>query len=187
MIELNQAAQCLFCPQRRKIALLLKLVMAGSAAIIVGIILFRPGSGPPAASPNARPQRIAVLQNGANAMHSAEQRPQRTAAQEAIAKKSAEVLKQARDRFQEVQSKIRPLLSEASPALARAQKLLDERRKEILKTKLLVLGEEVLSAPGEAEPEKKALLAALDKELGVLAEQKGLLAELSDPKESPAR
>jgi hypothetical protein len=44
MIELSQAAQCLFCPQRRKIALLLKLVMAGSAAIITAIILFQPGA-----------------------------------------------------------------------------------------------------------------------------------------------
>ncbi len=44
MIEFSQPAQCLFCPQRRKIALLLKLVMAGSAAIITAIILFQPGS-----------------------------------------------------------------------------------------------------------------------------------------------
>ena len=40
MIEFSQPAQCLFCPQRRKIALLLKLVMAASAAIIMALILF---------------------------------------------------------------------------------------------------------------------------------------------------
>ena len=54
MIEFSQPAQCLFCPQRRKIALLLKLVMAGSAAIITAIILFQPGSKQ-AATPRTTP------------------------------------------------------------------------------------------------------------------------------------
>jgi hypothetical protein len=39
MIELSQPAQCLFCPQRRRIVLIMKIALAFSAALIVGVLL----------------------------------------------------------------------------------------------------------------------------------------------------
>ena len=178
MIELSQAAQCLFCPQRRKIALLLKLVMAGSAAIITAIILFQPGTK------SVPTQRITPSLQGAKANNPsiqvmAEGRPvERTGASEVVSKRSAEIRAEAQERFQEVQAQIRPLLSEKVPPVARAQKLLDERRGEVLKTKVLTLGEGLFSGSGAAEAERKLVLEALDRELSVLSEQKKLLSEL---------
>ena len=64
--------------------------------------------------------------------------------------------------------------------MATAQRLLDERRREVLKAKVLTLGEGLFSGSGAAEAERKLVIEALDKELSVLAEQKNLLAELKD-------
>ena len=76
----------------------------------------------------------------------AEGRPvERTGASEVVSKRSAEIRAQAQERFQEVQAQIRPLLSEEVPPLAKAQKLLDERRREVLKAKVLTLGEGLFS------------------------------------------
>ena len=178
MIEFSQPAQCLFCPQRRKIALLLKLVMAGSAALITAIILFQPGTRQ-VATP-----RITPSQGVRTSSPSAQVMPEgRTAessgASEAVSKRSAEIRVQAKERFEEVQAQIRPLLSEEVPLLAKAQKLLDERRNELLKVKVLTLGEGLFSGSEAAEAERKLVLEALDRELSVLAEQRKLLAELS--------
>jgi hypothetical protein len=85
---------------------------------------------------------------------------------------------QAQERLEEVQAQIRPLLSEEVPPLAKAQKLLDARRNEVLKAKVLTLGEGLFSGSEAAETERKLVLEALDRELSVLAEQKKLLAEL---------
>src|SRR5258707_10011793 len=62
-------------------------------------------------------------------------------ASEAVSRKATEILAQARERFQEVQAEMRPLLSEAIPPTSKAQKLLVKRRRELLKTKVLALGE----------------------------------------------
>lgn len=179
MIELSQPAQCLFCPQRRKIALLLKLVLAGSAAIITAIILFQPRdkrTATPGSTPSV--QGVAPASNGGVQVF-AEGRPvARAGPSDAVSKRSAEIRAQAQERFQEVQAQIRPLLSEGIPQLATARKLLDDRRKEVLKTKVLTLGEGLFSGSGAAEAERKSVLEALDKELSVLAEQKTLLNEL---------
>lgn len=70
------------------------------------------------------------------------------------------------------------LLREEMPLVAKAQKFLDERRREVLKAKVLTLGEGLFSESGAAEAERKLVLEALDKELDVLAEQKKLLSEL---------
>ena len=45
MIEFNQPIQCLLCPQRRRIAMMFKILLAVSTAIIVGLLLFPPRSG----------------------------------------------------------------------------------------------------------------------------------------------
>jgi hypothetical protein len=178
MIELSQPAQCLFCPQRRKIALLLKLVMAGSAAIITAMILFQPGTKR-AATPRAIPSTRSVESGDRSVQVIPVGRiPERTGASDAVLKRGAEIRAQAQERFEEVQSQVRPLLSEKVPPLATAQKLLEERRREVLKAKVLILGEGLFSGPGAAEAERKAVIEALDKELSVLAEQKNLLAEL---------
>jgi hypothetical protein len=179
MIEFSQPAQCLFCPQRRKIALLLKLVMAGSAAIITAIILFQPGArqvATPRTTPS--PQSARASSPGAQ-LTTQEQTAERTGASEAVSKRSAEIRAQAQERLEEVQAQIRPLLGEEVPQLAKAQKLLDARRKEVLKAKVLTLGEGLFSGSEAAEAERKLVLEALDRELTVLAEQKKLLAELS--------
>ncbi len=178
MIEFSQPAQCLFCPQRRKIALLLKLVMAGSAAVITAIILFQPGLRQ-AATPRTTPSPQSVRTSSPGVLIMAEGRTsERTGASEAVSKRSAEIRAQAQERFEEVQAQIRPLLSEEVPPLAKAQKLLDERRNELLKVKVLTLGEGLFSGSVAAEAERKVVVEALDRELSVLAEQKKLLAEL---------
>jgi len=174
MIEFSQPAQCLFCPQRRKIALLLKLVMAASAAIITAIILFQPGPRQ-AATPRTTPSSQSVGASNPSVQVMAEER---IGASDATSKRGAEIRAEAQERFKEVQAKIRPLLSEEVPLVTKAQKLLDERRSEVLKAKVLTLGEGLFSGSGAAEAERKLVLEALDKELSVLAEQTKLLGEV---------
>ena len=178
MIEFSQPAQCLFCPQRRKIALLLKLVMAASAAIITAMILFQPGAKR-AATPRGTSSSQSVGAGDRSVPVMAEGRTaERAVASDAVSKRSAEIRAQAQERFEEVQSQIRPLLSERVPPLATAQKLLDERRREVLKSKVLTLGEGLFSGSVAAEAERKVVVEALDRELSVLAEQRKLLGEL---------
>jgi hypothetical protein len=178
MIEFSQPAQCLFCPQRRKIALLLKLVMAGSAAIITAIILFQPGTKQ-VATPRTPPSSQSVRASSPSVQVMTEGRTAESpGASEAVSKRSAEIRAQAQERLEEVQAQIRPLLSEEVPPLAKAQKLLDARRKEVLKAKVLTLGEGLFSGSEAAEAERKLVLEALDRELTVLAEQRKLLGEL---------
>jgi len=178
MIEFSQPAQCLFCPQRRKIALLLKLVMAASAAIITAIILFQPGTKR-AATPRGTTSSQGIGAGDRSVQVMPEGRAvERTGASDAVSKRSAEIRAEAHERFDEVQSQIRPLLSERVPPWATAQKLLDERRSEVLKAKVLTLGEGLFSGSGAAEAERKRVLEALDRELSVLAEQRKLLGEL---------
>ena len=114
MIEFSQPAQCLFCPQRRKIALLLKLVMAGSAAMITAIILFQPGpSGLPRREPSVA-QSVGTSTRSVQVM--AEGRTaERTGASDAVSKRSAEIRAKAQERFEEVQAQIRPLLTKKFP------------------------------------------------------------------------
>jgi len=179
MIEFSQPVQCLFCPQRRKIALLLKLVMAASAAIITAIILFQPGTRQ-VGTPRITPSSQSVRTSSPSAQGMTEGRTaESSGASEAVSKRSAEIRAEAKERFEEVQAQIRPLLSEEVPLLAKAQKLLEARRKEVLKAKALTLGEGLFSGSEAAEAERKLVLEALDRELTVLAEQRKLLAELS--------
>ncbi|MCI0418589.1 MAG: hypothetical protein L0312_05095 [Acidobacteria bacterium] len=180
MIELSQPAQCLFCPQRRKIALLLKLVMAASTAIIMALILFQPGTRRVVAptDTSSGPDTVPASNVGSQILAKGRPGRERNAAREAVSERGAEIRAQAHQRFQVVQAQLRPLLSEDTLQLARAQKLLEERRREILKTKLLTLGEDLFAGSGQAEGERKQVLDALEKELNVLAEQRKLLSEL---------
>jgi hypothetical protein len=178
MIEFSQPAQCLFCPQRRKIALLMKLVLAGSAAIITAIILFQPGNTRGPALRTAPAFQGSPANSPGVQLRTEGQPIERSVAGDAVLKRGAEIRAEAQARFKEVQSQIRPLLKEELPSFAKAQKLLNELGREVLKTKVLTLGEELFSGSGAAEAERKMVLEALDKEMNVLVEQKALLAEL---------
>ena len=178
MIEFSQPAQCLFCPQRRRIALLMKLVLAGSAAIITAIVLFQPGSKQAVKTGGTPSLQTAAPSSDAGFQGSSEGRVGRSGVSDAVSKRGAEILAQSHERFQEIQTQVRPLLSGENPLVAKAQKLLDERRREVLKTKVLTLGEGLFSESRTTEAERKLVLEALDKELDVLTEQKKLLAEL---------
>jgi hypothetical protein len=181
MIEFSQPAQCLFCPQRRKIALMMKLVLAASAAIITGIVLFQPGSKQ-AVTPRSSPsfQKVGPS-NHLEIQSRFEGRPVgQPRVSDAVSKRGTEILAQNQERFREVQTQLHPLLSEPIPQLAKAQKLLDERRREVLKAKVLTLGEGLFSESEAAEAERKRVVEGLDKELDVLAEQKKLLSELKE-------
>lgn len=157
----------------------MKLVLAASAAIITGILLFQPRSKQ-AVTPRVTPPFQNVPSSSTPEFQgSSEGRPVgRSRVSDAVSKRSAEILAQNQERFQELQAQVRPLLSEEIPSVAKAQKLLNERRKEILKAKVLTLGEGLFSESGAAEAERKLVLEGLDKELAVLAEQKKLLSEL---------
>jgi hypothetical protein len=180
MIEFSQPAQCLFCPQRRKIALLMKLVLAGSVAVIMALLLFQPGNDRVSAPRGASVSRNAAPGTDGGVEVLAEGRPvtERLIADDAVSKRSAEIRVHARERFDAVQAQIRPLLDEKIVPLERAQKLLDQRHNEVLKTKVLVLGEGLFSGSVAAEAEGKQVLETLDKELRVLSEQRKLLADL---------
>jgi hypothetical protein len=183
MIELNQSAQCLFCPQRRKIAMLMKLILAGSAAIIMSLILFLPRVNRAQVRPN--PQRSSYNPSPSAVVGGQVSDPLidlSAAPDDAIAKKSAEVRQQAQKRFQEVQSQLRILLAGNPPTLAEAENLLEKRKKEVLLTKLLVLGEELFAGSTRAEAHRKLVLDSMEKELATLSQQGELLIRMRNPK-----
>jgi hypothetical protein len=185
MIELNQAAQCLFCPQRRRIAMLLKIVMAVSTAIIMALILFRPGADRRLRGPGVSRDEgtlkagVVVAQTPSDPPLSANTSP---SMDDPVAMRSAELREQAQARFREVQSELRQLLASSPAQLGEAEKVLERRRKEVLMTKLLVLGEASFSGSGRAEAYKKQVLDILEKEVATLAEQKALLTQLKESK-----
>src|SRR5262245_39031322 len=187
MIEFSQPAQCLFCPQRRKIALLMKLVLAGSVAVIMALLLFQPGSDRisaprgPSVSRDVAPGTdggVQVLAEGHRVIAEGHRVTERLIADDAVSKRSSEIRVHARERFDAVQAQIRPLLDEKILPLERAQKVLAQRHNEVLRTKVLVLGEGLFSGSAAAEAEGKQVLETLDKELRVLSEQKKLLTDL---------
>jgi hypothetical protein len=188
MIEFNQAAQCLFCPQRRKIALLLKLMMCASAAIIVGLFLFLPRNVS-APHPRSNEGLDSVSLAATTAMDKRGEGAgtvTNSAVQEAVSKRSAEIRADARKRFQDVQLRLRPLLSGTPMQLAEAAQLLDNQRRDLLAAKVLVLGEELFSSSSHTEAQRTSVLEELDKDLNVLAEQGRLLNEMRRA-ENPAQ
>ena len=173
MIELSQPAQCLFCPQRRRIALIMKIALAVSAALIVGVLLFvRAWQKESRASPaTVRP-----------AERAASMVPNPSAASLADAGEPGLLTAQGRERLQrlrrqgsEVQAKLNGFLKSGMPDLDRSRRLLRGRLKELLLQKVVLLGE-YAGNPGEARAaERKQVLSALDRELELLEEQLALL------------
>ena len=173
MIELSQPAQCLFCPQRRRIALIMKIALAVSAALIVGVLLFlRAWQRESRASP-------AGVRTGERAASMA---PNPSAASLADAGEPGLLTTQGRERLQllrrqgnEVQAKLNEFLKSGLPDLDRSRRLLSGRLKELLLQKVLLLGE-YAGNPGEARvAERRRILSAVDRELELLEEQLALL------------
>ena len=173
MIELNQSAQCLFCPQRRKIALLMKLILAGSVAIIMTLILFLPGvKQPQVPRASERNQSLGVLKNeGAISEQPSSESP--------VSKKSAELKAKTKQRAQEIQEELRAILSGNPAKLEEAGKRIRLRRREVILEKILLLGEEDSSEDRRSKADAKLILDALDNELKTLSEQEQLLNSLN--------
>ena len=173
MIELSQPAQCLFCPQRRRIALIMKIVLAVSAALIVGILLFlrawqRESSASPAVARTAeRAASMVPNQSGASLAD--------TGGPGLLTDQGRERLQRQRRQGNEVQAKLNGLLKNGSPNLDGSRRLLRGRLKELLMQKVLLLGE-YAGNPREARAaERKQVLSAVDRELELLEEQLALL------------
>ena len=173
MIELSQPAQCLFCPQRRRIALIMKIALAFSAALIVGVLLFlRAWQRESRASPSA----VRTSERAASMV------PNQSAASLADAGDPGLLTAQGRDRLQllrrqgsEVQTKLNGFLENGLPDLDRSRRLLRGRLKELLLQKVLLLGE-YAGNPGETRgAERRQILSAVDRELALLEEQLALL------------
>jgi hypothetical protein len=179
MIELNQSAQCLFCPQRRQIALLLKVILAGSAAVITGLILFLPRANPAQVTRSTLPNSQSL---SARASPQASLDPAvvnlSVTPEDPISMRGQELRRQAQERFLVVQVQLRSLLDNKPPELTEAAKLLDSRRKEVLMAKLLVLGDQLFIGSSRAEAHRKLVLDAMEKELDTLSEQGKLLSQL---------
>lgn len=153
--------------------MLMKLILAASAAIIMGLILFLPRTNRAQVRPNTNAS--------AQARHNGQALESIVAILPAptddISRRSAELRERERKRSEEVQSALRSLL--ASPAkMAEARELLEVRRREVLRAKLLVLGDELLSGSNQAEAHQKRVLEALGEELDTLSKQRELLSQL---------
>ena len=173
MIELSQPAQCLFCPQRRKIALIMKIVLAVCAALIVGVLLFlrawqRESSASPAAVRTG--QRAASVVPNQSAAPLAD-----TGEPGLLTARGRERLQRLRRQGNAVQAELNGLLKSRPSAPDRSMRLLRGRLKELLLQKVLLLGE-YAGNPGEARgAERQQVLSAVDRELDLLEEQLALL------------
>lgn len=174
MIELSQSAQCLFCPQRRRIALIMKIVLAVSAAVIVGVLLFLRGWQ---RESRAAPPVVRGADRGASPVTN-----QAGPARSADTRAPGLLAVQGRERLQHlgrqggaVQAKLNAFLKDRSPDLDRSRQLLRRRLKELLLQKVLLLGEYGGNAREVRAAERKQVLSALNRELGLLEEQLALL------------
>jgi hypothetical protein len=177
MIEFSQPIQCLFCPQRRKIALIMKILLALSTAIITGLLLFPPGLKPS----QSHPARLPKSNDSYNALpvvdsaHEPLQTVNSSAGQ--VSEVSKEIWIRAQKRSQEVQAQLKSMLDSEPQHLMEARKLLRARQRELLLDKTLVLGKELFAGTATVETGEKTVVQALDKELSVVSTQLDLLAK----------
>ena len=174
MIELSQPAQCLFCPQRRRIALIMKIVLAVSAALIAGVLLFLRGWQ---TESRAAPSVVRAAERGASQV-----RNQAAAAPLADTREPGSLTVQGRERLQHlrrqgsaVQAKLNGFLENRSPDLDRSRQLLRRRLKALLLQKVLLLGEYDGNPPKVRAAVRTQVMSAVDRELGLLEEQLTLL------------
>lgn len=151
----------------------MKIALAVSAALIVGVLLFlRAWQRESRASP-------AAVRTGERA---ASMVPNQSAASLADAEVPGLLTAQGRERLQhlrrqgsEVQAKLNGFLKNGLPGLDGSRRLLSGRLKELLLRKVLLLGE-YAGNPGEARvAERRQILSAVDRELALLEEQLALL------------
>lgn len=180
MIELGQPLQCLFCPQRKKIAMMFKIVLAASTAIIVGLLLFPPGSG----SEQGRPPVPLPTNQGLTSPHDPRAFDESPLANNLEGSNSKidqqseqQIRLKAEDAYQEVQAQLRSILESEPIHFAEARKLLQARRGEILLAKITLLGKESFGGKLPPAPENRLTRLLLDKELKLVSEQLDLLSK----------
>ena len=174
MIELSQSAQCLFCPQRRRIALIMKIALAVSAALIVGVLLFlrawqRESRAAPSVVRTAE-MGASPVSNGPAATPLAD-----TGKPGLLTTQGRERLQRLRRQGNAVQAELNTFLKNGSPDVGRSRRLLGGRLKELLLQKVLLLGEYAGDLREVRAAERKQVLSALDRELGLIEEQLALL------------
>ena len=151
----------------------MKIALAVSAALIVGVLLFlrawqrESRASPAAVRPAERTASMVPDQSAASLAGRGE--PGFLSAQ------GRERLQRLRRQGSEVQAKLNGFLKNGLPDLDRPRRLLRGRLKELLLQKVLLLGE-YAGNPGEARgEERKQVLSAVDRELELLEEQLALL------------
>jgi hypothetical protein len=151
----------------------MKLILAGSVAIIMALILFLPGvKQTPIPRASERNRAPSVLENqGAISEQPTSASP--------VSKKSAERRAKTKQRAQEIQEELRILLSGSPAKLEEAGKRIRLRRREVVLEKILLLGEEDSSEDRPSNAEAKLILDTLDSELKTLSEQEQLLNSLN--------
>src|SRR5262245_3470852 len=183
MIELNQPLQCLLCPQRRRIAMMFKILLAVSTAIIVGLILFS-GSGSDRIRPLPSPQ------NNRSSNQPGESRASRQSGGDALGeedektdpKLEQQIRLKADEEYQEVQSQLQAILNSEPVRFSEARKLLQAQRRKILLKKVTLLGKGSVGNNLSSRPEDGLTLGLLNRELKLVSEQLDLLAK-ADSKE----
>jgi hypothetical protein len=174
MIELGQPFQCLFCPQRRKLALMLKILLAFSTAAILGLILFSPRTKPVVARQDGR-DRATTQSNEISPDKIQDSTEVNAGKVDLLLGKDREIQGEGQKRFHEVQAQLRTILSSKPINFSEARKLLLSRQREVLVAKILMIGDESFVGAKSKETEQKLMILSLDKEQETLAKQLELL------------
>src|SRR5437867_4246105 len=160
MIELGQPIQCLLCPQRRRIAMMFKILLAASTAIIVGLLLFPPRLGSDQRQPSRPPASNQGLNPPRDPRASAES-PHRNELEEGDFKMDSQLEQQVRlkaeEAYQEVQAQLRTILGSTPVRFTEARKLLQARRRMVLLAKVALLGQESFGGKLPRAPENRLI------------------------------
>ena len=177
MIELSQPLQCLLCPQRKKIAMMFKILLAASTAIIVGLLLFLPRSSPAQHQPLVPNNQVINAVHGSGLSNESGDKNDLESGNSKIDEQLEEQIRlKAEQEFQEFQSQLSSILDSEPVRFSGAEKLLQTRRRRVLLEKTLLLGKESLGGKLPRAPENKLRLRLLDKELKLISQQLDLLA-----------
>ncbi len=176
MIELSQPLQCLLCPQRKKIALMFKILLAASTAIIVGLLLFLPRSSPGQRQPVVpNSQLLNAAQISVSSGESGDKNDLEAGNSKIDQQLEQQIRLKAEQEYQDLQAQLSSMLDSEPVRLSEAQKLLQARRRRVLLEKTLLLGKASFGKLPQA-PENKLRLQLLDKELKLISQQLDLLA-----------
>lgn len=151
----------------------MKIALAVSAALIVGVLLFlrawqRESRASPAVARTAQ-RAASIVPNQSAASLADSMEPELLTAQ------GRERLQLLRRQGNAVQAKLNGFLKSGLPDLDRSRRLLSGRLKELLLQRVLLLGE-YAGNPGETRgAERRQILSAVDRELALLEEQLALL------------